>query len=31
MTIDIHKMIRSNKLTSNLLKPWRSNYDKKQF
>ena len=29
MTIDIHKMITSNKLTSNLLKPWGSNYDRK--
>ena len=29
MTIDIHKMITSNKLTSNLMKPWGSNYDRK--
>ena len=25
MTIDIHKMISSNKIASNLLKPWGSN------
>ena len=29
MTIDFHKMITSNKVTSNLLKPWGSNYDRK--
>ena len=29
MTIDIHKMIISNKITSNLMKPWGSNYDRK--
>ena len=29
MTIDIHKMITSNKITSNLMKPWGSNYDRK--
>ena len=29
MTIDIHQMITSNKLTSNLMKPWGSNYDRK--
>ena len=27
--VDIHKIITSNKLTSNLLKPWGSNYDRK--
>ena len=29
MVVDIHKMIISNKITSNLIKPWGSNYDKK--
>ena len=29
MVVDIHKMITSNKITSNLLKPWGSNYDRK--
>ena len=29
MTIDIHKVITSNKITSNLMKPWGSNYDRK--
>ena len=29
MVVDILKMITSNKLTSNLLKPWGSNYDRK--
>ena len=29
MVVDIHKMITSNKLTSNLMKPWGSNYDRK--
>ena len=29
MAVDIHKMITSNKLTSNLLKPWGSNYGRK--
>ena len=29
MVVDIHKIITSNKLTSNLLKPWGSNYDRK--
>ena len=29
MTIDIHKAITSNKITSNLMKPWGSNYDRK--
>ena len=29
MAVDIHKMITSNKSTSNLLKPWGSNYDRK--
>ena len=29
MTIDIHKMITLNRLTSNLMKPWGSNYDRK--
>ena len=29
MVVDIHKMITSNKVTSNLLKPWGSNYDRK--
>ena len=28
MVVDIHKMITSNKLTSNLMKPWGSNYDR---
>ena len=29
MVVDIHKMITSKKLTSNLMKPWGSNYDRK--
>ena len=29
MIVDIHKMITSNKITSNLMKPWGSNYDRK--
>ena len=29
MVADIQKMITSNKLTSNLLKSWGSNYDRK--
>ena len=29
MVVDIHKMITSNKITSNLLKPWGYNYDRK--
>ena len=29
MVVDIHKMITSNKITSNLMKPWGSNYDRK--
>ena len=29
MVFDIHKMITSNKLASNSLKPWGSNYDRK--
>ena len=29
MVADIHKMITSNKITSNLMKPWGSNYDRK--
>ena len=29
MVVDIHKMITSNKITSNLMKPWGSNYGRK--
>ena len=29
MTTHIHKVITSNKITSNLMKPWGSNYDRK--
>ena len=29
MVVDIHKMITSNKITTNLLKPWGSYYDRK--
>ena len=29
MVVDIHKVITSNKLTSSLMKPWGSNYDRK--
>ena len=29
MVVDIHKMITSNKITSSLMKPWGSNYDRK--
>ena len=30
MVVDLHKMITSNKITSNLMKPWGSNYDRKR-
>ena len=29
MVVDIHKIMISNKITSNLMKPWGSNYDRK--
>ena len=29
MTIDIHRAITSNKIISNLMKPWGFNYDRK--
>ena len=29
MVVDIHKMITSDKIALNLIKPWGSNYDRK--
>ena len=29
MTVDIHKVITGNTISKNLMKPWGSNYDRK--